>query len=118
MMDEVIVVGGPAPVSFERLRERIAAYLAGTAVERAVVFGSWARGEQDASSDLDLVLVEETASPFVERGRTHMPLFGMGVGIDLIVYTPGEYERLLDGGHPFVTRVAGEGVVIYARSGG
>jgi predicted nucleotidyltransferase len=115
-MDEVIVIGGPASVPFERLERAIVSHLEGTAVERAIVFGSWARGEQDVSSDLDLVLVEETASPFTERGRAHMPLFDMGVGVDLIVYTPGEYARLLEDGNPLVARVEREGVVVYARS--
>jgi len=114
-MSDVVVIGGPPPVSFEEIRRRLTSYLTGTAVMRAVVFGSFARGTADMASDLDLVLVEETSLPFVERGRTHAPLFGLGVGIDLLVYTPAEYERMIREGNPLIERVEEEGVVIHAR---
>ena len=36
---------------------------------RAIVFGSWARGEADGYSDLDLVVVMDTGRPRLDRGR-------------------------------------------------
>jgi predicted nucleotidyltransferase len=115
-MGDVHVQGGAATMSFDELRARIVRYLERTDVEKAIVFGSWARGQQDGMSDLDLVLVERTDRPFVERGLAHLELFRMGVGVDLIVYTPDEYRRLLEEGRPFVEQIESEGVVIHARS--
>lgn len=117
-MESVFAVGGAPRVSLEKLVERICAHLEGTAVERAVVFGSYARGEADAVSDLDLVLIESTSRPFVERGLAHLPLFRLGVGVDLLVYTPEEYERLRKEGNPLIERIEREGKLIYARPEG
>ena len=45
-----------------------------------------------------------------------LPLFRMGLGVDLLVYTPEEYERLKAEGHPLIERVEREGITVYARS--
>ncbi len=82
-----------------------------------MLFGSYARGEADAFSDVDLLLIEPTELPFVERGLRHLPLFAFGVGLDLLVYTPEEWERLRREQSPFAERVEREGIVVYARPG-
>lgn len=115
-MTDTVIVRGPPRHSLRELAQRIRACLAGTNVERAVVFGSFARGDADEASDLDLVLIEPTSRPFLERGREHLPLFRLGVGVDLLVYTPEEYRRLKQQGHPLIERIEREGVTIHARS--
>lgn len=89
-MNDVDIIKGPPTVNPEEIAERIREYLAGTNVLKAILFGSFARGDADFAGDMDLVLVEETDRPFVERGMGHLPLFRLGVGIDVIVYTPVE----------------------------
>jgi predicted nucleotidyltransferase len=115
-MDQVEVVKGPAPVSPEEVRRRIWEYAAGAGVARAIVFGSFARGDADVVSDVDVILIESTSRPVLERGLAHLPLFRMGLGVDLLVYTPEEYERLKAKGHPLIERVEREGITVYARS--
>lgn len=117
MQDALIVRGAPR-ASLDEFAERIRAYLEGTSVQRAVAFGSFARGEADEASDLDLVLIEPTSRPFVERGLAHLALFRLGVGVDLLVYTPQEYERLKREGNPLIERVEREGVTLYAKPEG
>ena len=114
----VDVVAGPAPFSVAYLGSRIRECLSDTAVVRATVFGSYARGDADAVSDLDLLIIEPTTRPFLERGRQHLDLFRMGLGVDLLVYTPEEYDRLRRDGHPLIERVEREGITVYARSEG
>jgi len=123
---EILVLAGPPRLGLAELRERIAAYLKGTRVRRlkgtrvrrAVLFGSFARGDADFASDVDLLLIQPTSLPFVERGLAHRALFGLGVGLDLLVYTPEEYERLRDENNPLIARVEREGVTVYERSDG
>jgi predicted nucleotidyltransferase len=50
------------------LRRRLAPHLAHA--QKAIVFGSVARGEADSWSDLDLIIVADTTRPFFERSRT------------------------------------------------
>jgi len=115
-MDQVEVVKGPPPVSPEEVRRRIREYAVGTGVARAIVFGSFARGDADVVSDVDVILIEPTSRPVLERGLAHLPLFRMGLGVDLLVYTPEEYERLKAKGHPLIERVERAGITVYARS--
>lgn len=115
-MSDVEIIGGPPPESASTIRDRIAAYLTGTDVIRAILFGSYARGTADSSSDLDLVLIERNPHPFLERGLDHLPLFRLGVGVDLLVYTPEEYAQLKAAGNPLIEQVEREGVTLYARS--
>ena len=117
-MSEIIVEGGPPPIPRERVIDLIRSYLGGTEVIRAFLFGSYATGLADATSDVDLLLVEPVQIPFTERGRTHLPLFRMGFGLDLLIYTPEEFQHLMREGNPLIERVCREGIEIYARSEG
>jgi predicted nucleotidyltransferase len=114
--DEIHVEVGPPAMALEELVRRIGKYLADTHVERAILFGSYARGSADSTSDLDLILIERTSLPFLERGRSHLPLFRLGPGVDLLVYTPEEFEELAHRGNALVECVLVEGITIYERS--
>ena len=64
-------------------------------VVTVLLFGSFAAGTPTRRSDLDLVVVKHTAERFVER-LTHSYLdieAVMGVPVDLLIYTPDEWER-------------------------
>jgi predicted nucleotidyltransferase len=111
-------LGGPALLPVEEATARIRDYLSGTRVLRAILFGSFARRQADSESDLDLLLIEQTDLPFLERGLEHLLLCRLGVAIDLLVYTPEEYQRLKEEGNPLIERVEKEGITIYARPEG
>ncbi len=38
-------------------------------IQRAILFGSFARGSQNQKSDIDLILIQETGEPYFERYR-------------------------------------------------
>ena len=77
---------------------------------RALVFGSVARCEADAWSDLDIVVIAETDRTFFERFRDFAGLYEISNRLDLLVYTPAEFERMIDEGNPFILKVLEEGV--------
>jgi predicted nucleotidyltransferase len=98
--------------------ERVVASIAALGVERVILFGSWARGESDEFSDLDLVVIMRTEKRFLDRLKdvylAVMPDFAM----DALVYTPEEYARMLDEGNPLIEMVEREGRVVYERPPG
>ena len=60
------------------------------------VFGSIATGEMGAWSDVDLIIVKDSSLPFVERPREFFNLLDIGVPIDILVYSPTEFDELKD----------------------
>ena len=62
-------------------------------VEAAYLFGSWARGDADTLSDIDIIVVAKSKRPFVERFRDYPDVMCAPTGIDLLIYTPEEFAR-------------------------
>jgi predicted nucleotidyltransferase len=61
---------------------------------RVVLFGSRARGENGAGSDIDVLVVEPTVEdPMQESARLRRALRGLGVPIDVLVITKDEADR-------------------------
>ncbi len=81
-------------------------------VRRVLLFGSLARGESGTRSDLDLVIVQETAKRFMDRLDEWYAKLTPGVETDLLVYTPEEWE-MLTRTRSFVRRLSGEARVLY-----
>ncbi|HEX6972658.1 MAG TPA: nucleotidyltransferase domain-containing protein [Limnochordia bacterium] len=103
----------PSPERSRQLHDHLAAVvraLAGTDVQKAIVFGSFARGDVGRASDIDLVLIRETGQPFLRRADDLYARLPAGVAMDLLVYTPQEWEQL---DTPFLRRVRREGRVVY-----
>lgn len=85
--------------------------------ERVYVFGSWARGEADDLSDLDIVVIKETSVPFLDRLQKVGRILPQDLGaVDLLVYTPVEFDTMLQGGNAFAETIAEEGCLIYGVS--
>lgn len=80
---------------------------------RVILFGSAARGEADQYSDLDFVVIKRTAQPFLARLKEAALLVNAPGSIDLLVYTPEEWDRMQEMNSPFAERVLNEGRVVY-----
>ena len=70
-------------------------------VVEAYLFGSFVRGTVNPWSDLDLVVIKATERPFVERPLEFDDLFELGIPVDILVYTPGEFGELRTSDSPF-----------------
>jgi predicted nucleotidyltransferase len=80
------------------------------------VFGSQADGRAHARSDLDLLVVKETALPRYRRGRNaHALLARDGRAIDVLVYTPGELAEAAAQPHSFEWGIMRTARLVYQR---
>ena len=83
---------------------------------RIVLFGSRARGEGGADSDVDLFVEMETDRRPPERTAEVTALFGLRPwSLDVVVYTPEEVERLSGVAGTFLARIEAEGRTLYER---
>ncbi|GJQ60522.1 MAG: nucleotidyltransferase domain-containing protein [Candidatus Scalindua sp.] len=58
------------------------------------LFGSLALNETTPWSDIDILIITETEKAFIERPLDYQELFDLGVSLDIIVYTPEEFEKV------------------------
>ena len=88
-----------------------------TVPEQIILFGSHARGEADADSDLDLlVVVPGIRYPRRASTRVRRALRGLMVPIDVIVATPEQVERYRDSIGLVYRAALQEGIVLYERA--
>ena len=100
--------------TIDEIRELLAPALKRGGAKRAIVFGSYARGDSDEHSDLDLIIVADTQQRFFRRHEAFSDLYdAWGKSVDLLVYTPDELERMLAERRAFIELALEEGAVIY-----
>jgi predicted nucleotidyltransferase len=82
--------------------------------EKIILFGSLANNEVREWSDLDVVIVKDTHTPFLQRLREVALLCRPRVGVDFLVYTPDEFAGMIADRNPFILEeVLGRGKVLY-----
>ena len=79
-------------------------------VEKILLFGSAARGQQDEASDVDLIIIKATSQRFLER-LLSVPL--LPVRADVFVYTPEEFAQMQEHENPFILSALRDAVVVY-----
>jgi predicted nucleotidyltransferase len=70
--------------------------------QRVILFGSWARGDEDEYSDLDLVIIKETQERFLDRLKRVYELVKPTFAMDVLVYTPQEFAEMQERNNPFI----------------
>jgi predicted nucleotidyltransferase len=83
--------------------------------ESVLLFGSMVRDETVEWSDLDLVIIKETNLRFLDRIKEVMELLRPRVGMDILVHTPTEFERLSRERNFVRHEIVGKGRVHYER---
>lgn len=83
---------------------------------RVVLFGSHARGEATAESDIDLFVEMETDRRPPDRIADVVALFGLRPWpLDVVVYTPAEVRRLRGIPGSLLAEIESEGRILYER---
>lgn len=89
----------PRDIAFDMLRSLL------VSAQSAFVFGSYAQGGHDEFSDLDIMVVKETNKNFFHRHEEFPELYDLGVPVDLLVYTPEEFQEMKKRNNPFVLHI-------------
>lgn len=86
--------------------------------ERVVLFGSYARGEADVNSDVDLLVVMDSDLPrFEQGGPIRMALSERWIEpIDVIVRSPSVVEENKDDPYSLEHEALTDGVVLYEQN--
>jgi uncharacterized protein len=81
--------------------------------QKIILFGSYARGNPRAESDVDMLVVMDTPLREVQQAIQICQQIDYRFGLDLIVHTPKYLEERLKMGDWFLRDVLKEGKVIY-----
>lgn len=92
--------------------DRLCRQLAEMDVQKAILFGSMARGDVTIFSDIDLIIVQDTDARFLDRLEPFYAQLDLGADVDILVYTPGELADMATW-NPLIRRALEEGKVIY-----
>lgn len=76
------------------LDREVARIFAPVKPKRVILFGSQATGQTDEYSDVDLIIVYETDKRFLDRLAELYALWDLPVAVDMLAYTPEEFERM------------------------
>jgi len=84
--------------------------------ERIILFGSYANGNFTEDSDLDFILIKDTAIPRNKRGLEVRRLFyGLPVAMDFKIYTSSEFNAELNDRYSFLSSVIKDRKLLYER---
>ncbi|MBI2442229.1 MAG: nucleotidyltransferase domain-containing protein [Lentisphaerae bacterium] len=82
---------------------------------RIIMFGSAARGESDANSDIDLLVIMPEGTARLETAeKLQMEMFGIPAAVDFLVATPSDVERNRDNIGLIYRTILQEGKELYA----
>lgn len=84
--------------------------------ESIILFGSYAYGNPNIDSDLDLLIVKNTKLPRHQRpSEVRQYLYGMMIPMDLLVYTPNEFEEEKNQKYSFLNTIISNSKILYER---
>lgn len=125
----------PVPVTFmmitpDEIRECLTPVLRGLGVEKALLRGSYARGDAHPGSDIDLIVVADTDRGRLERNGEYLWALGNALDklspeltnrrrpdLDLDVFSTVEWEKHVASNSRVYETATAEGIVLYERTG-
>lgn len=81
--------------------------------ERILIFGSVASGDVGPWSDIDMIVIKRTDKPFMDRIADVLRIIQPREAIDVLVYTPEEFDKLCQERTFFREEIAKKAKVVY-----
>jgi len=79
------------------------------------LYGSYARGDFNQGSDLDLIIIKETDKRFADRIEEVLQYCPGGIAVEPLVYTMHEKEMMLAEKNTFLVQAISEGVLVFEQ---
>lgn len=109
-----VVATGFQPVTREILAEISRRIVAAFQPMKIILFGSYAYGQPTPDSDVDLLVILESAERPAQRQATVARLVRpRPFPVDILVRTPQEIQSALDQKDAFITEIHRRGIVLY-----
>lgn len=84
---------------------------------KVILFGSYASGQPNDDSDLDFIVVKESEKPRHKRAfDIRRALIGKMVPVDILVYTPDEFEKELNNTFSFLSSALKNARLVYDKA--
>ena len=84
--------------------------------EKIILFGSVAKGKFHSQSDFDLIVIKKTKAPFLQRLKKVNLLIKGNYPLDILVYTPKEFQEMLkDKSNSFFRSIKKSSKIIYEK---
>jgi predicted nucleotidyltransferase len=102
-------------ITVQEIKRSLESCLSAAGIEKAVLFGSFARGTQTRKSDIDLLIVKKTSKRFFDRYDDFKEVYRLleDYDVEMFIYTPEEIER--NENRSFIKRIFSEGILIYGN---
>lgn len=78
--------------------------------EKMILFGSFARGDYNEASDVDVLMIKKSNKRFIDRSEDVLALSDGKIQLEPIVYTPEEFKKIKD--RNFIKTILKEGIRI------
>jgi predicted nucleotidyltransferase len=80
-----------------------------------LLFGSYTKEAYSENSDIDLLLIKETKKRPIWRRIDARKAIDTFLPMDIIVYTPKEFNQLRRNNSPFIREILSQGKILYER---
>lgn len=101
-------------IGSDKISEIVNKIATGYKPEKIILFGSYAKGNPDEDSDIDLVIIKDSELPRPQRTmQVRKLIYGSMVPIDLIVFTPKEVAESKNNKYSFISNVLKSGIILY-----
>jgi len=83
--------------------------------KKIILFGSFARGDFNEGSDVDLIVIGDWQQDFLDRIKVLLDMNEFGLPLEPIGYTEQEFEQMANEGNRFINEVIATGKIVYSR---
>jgi predicted nucleotidyltransferase len=104
-------------ITQEQIDQLVHKIVASYQPEKVILIGSYAAGNQNENSDLDLLIVKNTPLPAHKRTSEISGLLkGILFPIDVLIYTQSEFEQMKTLKYSFLYQALSKNKILYEQS--